>query len=589
MKGKNVKKVINTLNIIVLKIDSLPLWYLGFLVIAINFFPYFILKEGSVFEIHDQMDEYMMNYVLTARHLGEGLQVLPEMMGGINTSGLQPAAVLFVPFYRFLPEFWAFVLQYMICFTAGFFGMYFCVRKLTESNILAIISAVLFCMLPLYPIYGLSMIGVPLVLYAVLCLKKQEKILLSLILVVFFGLTSHLVYSGYAVLSLWIVSLAVLLIRRDCNKWYMAGFFLLTAVYTIVNLDLFLELFMGQSSYTSHREEMINYGMPFWNTVKNIFFESGQHVPSYHKRLIFPILVMLTGEGCCWKKLHEKGRKSYFVALGVFVLLAGIAVFYGVCKSEPVVAWKNDMSGFCHYFQIERYYWLYPAGWYLEFAVVFGIWWQTHLQPGRKFWRWPVVKVIALMLMVLPTWKIIKVNSYLYMNVNQINNGSTITGYISWESFYAEDLMEELESAIGRDMDSYRVAHLGINTSPALMHGFYTVDGYSNNYPLEYKHQFRRVIAKELEKNEQTRLYFDEWGNRCYLFNGATGTAWMLGKEDQIVYEKLEFNMEALKELNCEYLFSCGEILNADELGLELLGYYETEQSYWGIWLYEMV
>lgn len=43
------------------------------------------------------------------------------------------------------------------------------------------------------------------------------------------------------------------------------------------------------------------------------------------------------------------------------------------------------------------------------------------------------------------------------------------------------------------------------------MHGFYTVDGYSNNYPLEYKHRFREVIAAELEKNEEVRVYFDLW------------------------------------------------------------------------------
>lgn len=590
MSGKKLKKIIDSMNRIILKIDSLPLWCFGGVIFAINFIPYLILKEGSVFEIHDQMDEDILSYVLTARHWGEGLQVLPEMMGGINASGLQPAAILFIPLYRVLPTFWAFIIQYAICFLAAFFGMYFCVRELTESNILATVSAACFSMLPLYPVYGLSIMGIPLIFYAVLCLAKREKIILSLVLVAFFGITSSLVYSGYVVLSIWAVFLIILFMRKDWNKALTAGFVLLLATYIIVNYHLFLELMFGRSSYTSHREEMVNYAMPFWNAVKELFYNSGQHAQSHHRQLIIPIIVMLAGEGCCWRKLKSKGRKRYVGALGGFLLLAGIAVFYGVCKTAPVTAWKNNTTSFFHYFQIERYYWIYPAGWYLEFALAFSVWWQqSSLLSDWKFWKWSVFKAIVLGLILLPVWRTVKENSYLYMNVNQINNGSGITGYISWQSFYAEDLMEEIENAIGRDMSSYRIAHLGINTTPALMHGFYTVDGYSTNYPLEYKHQFRRVIAKELEKNEQTRLYFDEWGNRCYLFNGATGNAWMLGKKDQIVYEKLEFNMEALKELNCEYLFSCGEILNAEELGLELLGYYETEQSYWGIWLYEMV
>ena len=114
------------------------------------------------------------------------------------------------------------------------------------------------------------------------------------------------------------------------------------------------------------------------------------------------------------------------------------------------------------------------------------------------------------------------------------------------------------------------------------------MDGYSNNYPLEYKHRFRKAIARELEKNEQTRLYFDEWGNRCYLFNGTTGNAWMLGKNTRIVYEELEFDMGALWDLDCRYLFSCGEIKNAEELGLSLMGCYETPTGYWRVWLYEL-
>ena len=72
--------------------------------------------------------------------------------------------------------------------------------------------------------------------------------------------------------------------------------------------------------------------------------------------------------------------------------------------------------------------------------------------------------------------------------------------------------MQEIDDAIGRDKSTYRVAHLGISPAPALMHGFYTVDGYSNNYPLEYKHRFREVIAPEIEKNEEVRVYFDTWG-----------------------------------------------------------------------------
>ncbi len=42
------------------------------------------------------------------------------------------------------------------------------------------------------------------------------------------------------------------------------------------------------------------------------------------------------------------------------------------------------------------------------------------------------------------------------------------------------------------------------------------------------------------------------------------------------------------KEMGCEYLFSGLEILNAEKIGLEFLDCFETENSYYKIWLYRL-
>ncbi|MCH5270442.1 MAG: hypothetical protein J1E83_06790 [Lachnospiraceae bacterium] len=584
-----IKKAAKKINQTILWLDNAPLWGFFFLLFLIVFLLFPILREGSVFEYHDQLDEYMMNTVLTARHLGEGLEVLPEMMGGINASGLQPAGVLFVPLFCVLPAFWAFVLQYAIVFAAGFFGMYLCVKEMTESSVLALMAAGCFCMLPLYPIYGLSEMGIPLVLYSFIKLWKGAKPWTCLLMLLFFALASHLVYTGYTVLGLWAVGLLISLFRKRKSGWLAAAFFLLLAVYILENYHLFAELFLGGSNYVSHREEMVTYAMPFFQTVWDVFVSSAQHAPSLHKYLIIPIAAILAAGGFLIKNMSQEMRVIYYKALGGALFLIGIALFYGICKWQPIVDIKNDLSGFLHYFQIERLYWLYPAGWYLEMALCFSLLWKLKANGRRAVLiNAPLLKLAVIFMLLCPTLLLIAKRSVFYMNFSQYMKGSGNTGYISWESYYAEDLMQELEDVIGRDISTYRIANLGISPSPSLMHGFYTVDGYSNNYSLDYKHAFRQIIAKELEKDEPTRLYFDNWGNRCYLFNGITGSAWMLGKDSQIVYEKPEFDMEALKALGCEYLFSCGVIENAEELGLSCLGYYETESSYWGIWLYKL-
>lgn len=581
------KKPAGFLNRTLIWLDGAPLWWIGFPLMAILFSPYLVLRQGSVFPVHDQLDETLLTYVLNARHLFDGTSVFPEILGGIGKSGMQPSAILFIPLYALFPPLTAFLIQYLAVCASGFWGMYGSVKKLSGSSILALAMAGVFCMLPVQPVYGLSIMGVPLLLCAFLLLSEKKHVSAAYGLIVFFGLTTHLVLIGYVVLSFWLLDILIRLIRKRHNFHVYCGFGVLTAVYVIVNYRLFTELLLGRSSYASHRDELVNAASPFLETAKDVFLHGAQHVEPLHDYLILPIVILLAGEGIYCLSMKKKGkletqlRKTYLLALGGMAALVGIALFYAFCKSRPTVDFKNSVNGFLRYFQAERFYWLYPSLWYLEFALVFGFLWKM---PKTALWY----KTAALVLVLFPTINLIKVNSSFYMNVNQINNGSGITGYISWESFYAEDLMEQLENAIGKEMSTYRVAHLGISPAPALMHGFYTADGYSNNYPLEYKHRFRQVIAGELARNEEACAYFDCWGSRCYLFNSVTGTYWMLQKGSGVQYENLQFDLEALKGLGCEYIFSGGQITDAEEMGLTFLGYFETEDSYWGIWLYEL-
>ena len=579
---KKVFTILKQTDVLIQHLDHCTLWWIGILITVVFFLPYFVLGDGCIFEINDQLDESIMNYMLPARHLWDGSTIYPEMLNGVNASGMQPSAVLFLPLYRLISARTAFLTQYIICFLAAFSGMYLLVKEITDSSILAMIAGGCFCVLPLYPVYGLSEFGIPLILYGALCLWKQKNVIWGLLITVVFGLTSHLVYTGYVVLGFWVIALVYALAKKKKNQWFPIGFAVLFAIYVLVNRALIREILFGTGSYISHREEMVSSATPFFETFWNVFQNSAQHAPSLHKYLILPIVLFLILGAFC--KKEETDRNIYKAAVINFLFLIAIALFYAFCHLSAVVDWKNNATGFLHYFQMHRVYWLYPAAWYLEFAWAAAVPWRTKVPHMDA--RMRVGKLAVILICLLPTLQLLKVNSGMYLNVNQINNGSDVTGYISWESWFAEDLMQEIDDAIGRDKSTYRVAHLGISPAPSLMHGFYTVDGYSNNYPLEYKHRFREVIAAELEKNEEVRVYFDLWGNRCYLFNSITGNYMQLKKGNTLVYEGLEFDMDALRELGCEYLFSGAEIGDAERLGLELVGYYETDDSYWGIWVY---
>lgn len=570
------------------KLDKMNWWYLGLVLVLGLFLPVFALGKGSVFEIHDQLDETLLTYVLGAKHLFDGTGIYPEILSGISASGMQPSAVLFVPLYRILPTFAAFVTQYIIVCLSAFYGMYLLVRKLTESSGLALVAGTLFCMLPNYPVYGLSVVGVPLLVLCFWQLLEGKHIVPSLLGVLYFGLTTHLVLIGYVALFYLSVGGVCLLIRhrgiKQQDYWYYGGTLLLLGIYCVVNFAMFMQLIVGTGDFVSHREELVNNtaGIQTWTVIRDYFTSSGQHVPTCQKYMMLPMGAITILQGIRYKRLSSNGKRNW----KLLVLLWGIAVLTavaaGVFRSAPFMAWKNKQTGFFHYFQPERFYWVYSALWMLAFVVSLSLIWKEFDKCHA------LVKLAILALLLIPTADLVLKNSTFYMNVNQYNNGSGITGYQTWEDFYMEDVLTQVDAYIGQDKTTYRIAHLGVCPAPSLLYGFYTVDGYSNNYALNYKHSFREIMAAELDKNFDNKIYFDTWGSRCYLFAAESGRNWYIQKKQNFKYTNLKLDTAKMAELGCSYLFSAAEIENADEIGLVFEGCFDTEESVYEIWLYRI-
>ena len=92
-----------------------------------------------------------------------------------------------------------------------------------------------------------------------------------------------------------------------------------------------------------------------------------------------------------------------------------------------------------------------------------------------------------------------------------------------WSNGFCQEEFERIDRYIGKEKSTYKVVSVGIHPSVALYNGFYTLDGYSNNYDVEYKHEFGNIINKELEKKSEINSYFWGWGNRCYAFSADIG------------------------------------------------------------------
>jgi hypothetical protein len=300
-----------------------------------------------------------------------------------------------------------------------------------------------------------------------------------------------------------------------------------------------------------------------------------------------------------------------------------ISVLAALWRTEPVVNMRMSTGGTLKSFQADRIYWLLPLCWYTILAlslketeslcrayirsaghILFNMKWRPEgrfssqvvkqlAECGEaaflKAVSGYILSAAAFVLLVFLGYGIYE-NSTIYHNLRLMIFPNTYH-LMNWDDYYAEDVYSQIDAFIGEDKSEYRTVSLGITPAAALYNGFYCLDGYSNFYPLEYKHEFRQVIEKELEKSDELRVYFDLWGNRCYLFNGETGNYMMIPASNGGSFNHLELNTQKLYEMGGRYIFSALPIENAEDMNLKLLRDepFKTDTSYYSIWLYEIV
>lgn len=551
-------------------IDKSPLFFIGLLLWAILIVFYIRFGENAVFDVHDQLDETICSYVLPARHLFSKTTAYPEMMCDLSRDSLRASAPLFIPLYRYFSVEWAFLIQFFIESLTAFLGMYFLCKKITKSSVAALISGVIFSLLPFQPVYGLNIIGIPLLflcfytLYTIPETKKKALPLAGSYLgILYFTLTTHIALSGYVTLLLVLISVIAILISdkgiREKRLPYYIGATILAIFYAVFNGSMILSLVFKTAGEASHRTEFVSYygGGNFFTDFGRIFlYGERNYAPSYHW-FILPVLVLLFLYGAIrYRKMEKNLKAAFLIASVLFGLIVLTCLAYVLLNSKAFLELRNASEGFLRYTDLDRVYYYLPSLWWILAGVLFGIF----LKDGGKIPA--VVKLVLALISLLPTLYLLKPNLNLYDNINYQNHGSAFTGKQSMKEYYHRDVLEEIDRYIGKDKSSYRIAHIGLSPAPSLVYGFYTVDGYSNNYPLSYKKAFRKVIAKVLEEDDAIRSYYDTWGSRVYLFTNAENI-------HDGIYTDLPYDFEALRDMNCAYILSDAEIENTEDLILE--------------------
>ena len=367
---------------------------------------------------------------------------------------------------------------------------------------------------------------------------------------------------------------------------------LLLLTYLLENGALFLQIFGVGESTVSHKAEYALTAVSFWEQWKTNLLQGGQHSVDYHGWIlliaVFTVIAVIRRRAGDGKRIF----RSLAISCGCIVFIATAAALWDSGIGVSLRSGWGALKGF----QANRVLWLSPCLWY--FALGCCLLMVVEELPGKQETAKSVRKWLAAGEMLLAvgvtllTAAQVLPESNLKPNVQKMLHADY--GAMSFRDYYAVGVLEQVQQYIrdnlAEEPENYRVVSLGIDPAAALYHGFYCLDGYSNNYDLAYKHRFREIIAPELDKSEYLTEQFDGWGNRCYLYS-AECPGYYTVQKGGFYFQNYEINAQSLKELGGRYLLSAAYIDHCEDTGLKLIREdpFETEDSYYRIYLYRVM
>src|SRR5690625_3303 len=544
---------------------------LACVVILAYLMPYYVLGENTHIRVHDNLDSNIVWYKMLAESgmiFAAPDATLPNVINGLPRSALPSAFDGMVWLYVLFSPFTAYTINQTLMRFVAFFGMYILLKRNIllgeKAPVISVGVALAFALLPFWPSGALSFAGMPLALHIFLTIRKQGKATPKLywLLLGFIPFFSNFILTFIFFLGaiglLWLVDWIRL-------KQFNAPFFLSIAgmilIYLLKNYMLLYSMFIS-SGFTSHRDalDLGHKNLPeTWALFLKNFFESHTHALDLHEMIIFPVVVIALFIAI-YRKIDVR------LLLGLLVANILCSLIYAFWYWEGMRLLKDNIMLF-NTFNFSRFQFLRPLLWYISFGLALTVLWKQ-LRFGKILVTVLIVLQCALLFPLTEESKYAEV------------------GTPTFKGFYSTELFQEIEDYIGKDQADYRVVSIGMHPTIAQYNGFYTLDTYNNAFPLEYKKEFRKIIAPELEKSANLETYYDTWGSRLYMYVSELGKHYMFSKYSERSVEELDINTEALKDLGGEYVFSALPIENAEETGLTFERSFEMKGSPWRVYLY---
>ena len=306
---------------------------LGAFCIFLYYLPYFILGQDAVFRISDFLDDELVQYLLSGHYLfADKDTVVEEWLSGAPLASIQAPCFLLILFFKYFSFYHAIMLSCIFGTVCAYLGMYLLCDYLLngKERYFSFMAAILFCILPYYPSYGLSSVGIPLVVWACLKLCRSEKKLRYYAVLALYALSSSLVWSGYFVVGIMLLAALILRIRKRktaAGRLALAGIGM-SLIYCIVFRSTISSVLFG--TMQSHRSDpnRVYAVQDFWDSFWSLFKYGQYHVPSLHTYLMaFSFITIVIGM-LFYRKLSQPVKKRLLLSATLWGVALFISLFH---------------------------------------------------------------------------------------------------------------------------------------------------------------------------------------------------------------------------------------------------------------------
>ncbi len=551
---------------------------IGILVLVL---PYAINWDGSYIKEHDNLEEKVGKLVSLSNegqtfsfdYLSAVNPVLNGIQRGLLMSNLHFVSAIFGVFEPYTAYFVNFILVHSI----GLIGLFLLLNQYVVRNRnLSALIAVCFTLMPVYETYGLSVLGVPFLVFCVVNVWNERRIVLNLGGILLFCFYSFLPLVGIFIIGFYILFWIVKLLKtRKWNKLYLYPFVALIMGYLLSNLGL-IYYSVFKNSFVNHRTEFVPDVVSFGeglDRIWSVWVDSHAHVSNgFTVPLIFAVVVLvctLVNRSQNWKWL-----------LGGLILTLFCSLFLGIKNMEFMLGLKQQFKILAA-FQWDRLYFLLPAVYYTLFGLA--------IFELSKF-KLPKSVLLGIILLLIGLQIRTNLRDHEEWNVNVRRSfGQAVGDKSSFKRFFAKELFEAIKKDEGGGLE--KAAAVGIFPAILNYNGIPTIGGYNNVYSLKQKQLMRTIISKELKKNKNIKNYFEHWGSRCYVFSAEIGQGMLrkkLVQKRNWEINNLELNLAPLRKEGVHHLISTVPINNWKAQGLTFSKVYDNENSIWKVYVYRL-